>query len=416
MRERGQRTRTKGDGVTARAVGAEAVGASTTKLARPLSVAGLFSGIGGLELGLSKAGHQSGLLCELDRLATTVLDARFPDVPKHGDVRTLRTLPSGTQLLAAGFPCQDLSQAGRTAGITGESSGLITEVFRLLAARPVPWVLLENVPFMLHVKKGAAFDFVLRSLEALGYRWAYRVVDSRAFGLPQRRERVFILASLDEDPRGCLLNDDAGPGEETAHGAAVGFYWTEGNKGLGWATNAIPALKRGSALGIASPPGILLPNGDIVKPDIRDAERMQGFPANWTIAGKGNHDGRKTRRWGLVGNAVTVNVAEWIGRRLRTPREYVSATTDRPLKVGDVWPRAGWGGAGQRHGVALSTWPVRRSGPPLQDFLRYPGELLSEKATAGFLARARASTLRIPAGFLESVGAHLDRMRRASVA
>ena len=177
---------------------------------------------------------------------------------------------------------------------------------------------------MLHVKKGAAFEFIIRSLEKLGYQWAYRVIDSRAFGLPQRRERVFLVASLDEDPRTALLSDDEGsPVADETGSQAVGFYWTEGNKGLGWAVDAIPTLKRGSALGIASPPGILLPNGEIVKPDIRDAERMQGFPVNWTLAAKGNHGGRKTRRWGLVGNAVTVDVAEWIGKRLRKPRPYV---------------------------------------------------------------------------------------------
>lgn len=382
-----------------------------------LATVGLFSGVGGLELGLSRAGHEPLLLCENDRIARAVLDDRFPDITKHGDVRTMKSLPKGTELVAAGFPCQDLSQAGRTAGIYGEKSGLVSEVFRLLKTRRVPWVLLENVPFMLHIKKGAAFDFVLKSLEDLGYHWAYRVVDSRAFGLPQRRERVFVLATLDADPRQSLLSEDHGPPEaqDDPDEAAVGFYWTEGNKGLGWAVNAIPALKRGSALGIASPPGILLPSGEIVKPDIRDAERMQGFPANWTIAAKGNLQGRKTRRWGLVGNAVTVDVATWVGRCLRRPLAYDSSS-DRLLAHGDVWPRAGWCMGDGRYAADVSAWPVYKKGVPLDEFLRFPGELLSEKATNGFFSRASASTLRIPAGFLDRVEAHLNMMRQASVA
>ncbi|MES1174033.1 MAG: DNA (cytosine-5-)-methyltransferase [Myxococcales bacterium] len=383
----------------------------------PMSTVGLFSGIGGLELGLSRAGHQTTLLCENDRVARTVLDHRFVDIAKHGDVRTLKALPKDTELLAAGFPCQDLSQAGRTAGIDGDQSGLVSEVFRLLKARRAPWVLLENVPFMLHVKKGAAFEVVLKALEKLGYRWAYRVIDSRAFGLPQRRERVFILASLEGDPRGCLLSDDEGPPETSERGneAAIGFYWTEGNKGLGWAVDAIPALKRGSALGIASPPAILLPSGVIIKPDIRDAERMQGFPANWTDAAKGNQDGRKTRRWGLVGNAVTVDVATWLGRKLRRYGEY-RGEDDRALKPGDVWPRAGWSMGSARHASSVSTWPVQKVAAPLHTFLRFPGDLLSEKATLGFFTRASASTLRIPEGFLDRVEAHLNVMRQAKVA
>jgi C-5 cytosine-specific DNA methylase len=75
-------------------------------LATPLTTVGLFSGIGGLELGLSRAGHRTVMLCENDRVARAVLDARFPQIPKHGDVTTLRDLPQETELVAAGFPCQ----------------------------------------------------------------------------------------------------------------------------------------------------------------------------------------------------------------------------------------------------------------------------------------------------------------------
>src|ERR1700730_4067161 len=79
--------------------------------------AGLFAGIGGLERGLERAGHQATLLCENDPAAVEVLRTRFSDVRRHGDIRTLRALPRGTTLVAAGFPCQDLSQAGKTRGI-----------------------------------------------------------------------------------------------------------------------------------------------------------------------------------------------------------------------------------------------------------------------------------------------------------
>src|SRR5688572_23571476 len=87
-------------------------------------VSGLFAGIGGLERGLSRAGHHTALLCENDAAAAAVLADRF-DVPLHGDVTTLEYLPAETTLVVAGFPCQDLSQAGRTAGIEGARSGLV---------------------------------------------------------------------------------------------------------------------------------------------------------------------------------------------------------------------------------------------------------------------------------------------------
>lgn len=160
---------------------------------RRFRVAGLFAGVGGLELGLGRAGHETMMLCEIDPPARAVLETRFPSLPLEDDVRKVEKIPSNVDLLVGGFPCQDLSQAGKTAGIEGANSGLVGEVCRLLETRPVPWVLLENVPFMLRLAKGRALDVIVSRFERLGYRWAYRVVDTRAFGLPQRRERVFIF-------------------------------------------------------------------------------------------------------------------------------------------------------------------------------------------------------------------------------
>src|SRR5690606_31593200 len=108
-----------------------------------------------------------------------------------------------------GFPCQDLSQAGMTAGIRGERSGLVDEVFRLVRTNDVPWLLLENVPFMLQLHRGQALEHIVTALEQLGYTWAYRVIDSRCMGLPQRRERVYIVASKVGDPRDVLLAQDS---------------------------------------------------------------------------------------------------------------------------------------------------------------------------------------------------------------
>lgn len=397
---------------------------STKKLdGARLQVAGLFSGIGGLELGLKRAGHETTLLCEIDKAARVVLNKQFPDLPVHEDVRTLKNLPAGTDLVTAGFPCQDLSQAGKVAGIWGHRSGLVSEVFRLIEKSRTPWVLLENVSFMRLASKGRAMESVLSRLEALGYKWAYRTIDSRAFGLPQRRQRIFILASREDDPRARLLSDDAKAEtvdtaeEALSPGRAYGFYWTEGSRGLGWAVNAIPTLKSGSALGIASPPGILLPSGRVVKPDIRDAERMQGFPTNWTSAANGLAGYRKTLRWALVGNAVTVDVAEWIGCRLRDPKPY-DDSGDELHDEGGCWPKAAWSLVpGERHTAAVGEWPVRRQFKAIHDFLKYPGEPLSEKATAGFLSRAKATTrLNIPKGFLEAIAAHLSQLRRVAVA
>lgn len=170
---------------------------------RRLAAAGLFAGVGGFELGLARAGHRTVLLCEDWNAAVAVLRARFADVELAHDVRDLPDLPEGVDLVCAGFPCQDLSQAGRTRGIEGARSGLVAELFRLLDRRRVPRVLLENVSFMLQLARGRAMEVLLRALEERGYRWAYRVVDSLAF-LLQRRHCVFLLASLVDGPADVL--------------------------------------------------------------------------------------------------------------------------------------------------------------------------------------------------------------------
>lgn len=378
-----------------------------------LNVVGLFAGIGGIELGLGDAGHSSKLLCELDDVARGVLSVRFPDTEIHDDITTLESLPS-CDLVAAGFPCQDLSQAGRTAGIGGSQSSLVEHVFRLLdSADPAPeWLLLENVSFMLSLERGRAMAWLVAQLESRGFSWAYRVVDSQAFGLPQRRQRVLLLASRTSDPRPVLLNQDEVPDLPETHEKrfGCGFYWTEGLRGLGWAVDAIPTLKGGSGLGIPSPPAIWAPESStLVTPEIRDAERLQGFKADWTAVDQTAQAGRqgKNRRWRLVGNAVSVPVAQWVGERLSTSDPYRG--DDAELQ-GARWPRAAWGRSGDRRVVPVSMWPVRRHRPHLLDYLEFDTQPLSIRATAGFLERAERGGLRIPTDFLAEAHAHLRSM------
>ena len=376
-----------------------------------MKVVGLFAGIGGIELGLQRSGHETLLLCEKDPAGRAVLGQHFPQVPIHDDVTTLDELPDGTELVAAGFPCQDLSQAGQTGGISGRRSGLVSHVFRLLRGRSVPWVLIENVPFMLQLDRGAAMAYVVSELEALGYSWAYRVADSRAFGLPQRRRRVYLLASLEESPEARLFSEDAGTPEALdPEGRACGFYWTEGNRGLGWAVDAIPTLKGGSGLGIPSPPAIWLPDDRIVTPDIRDAERLQGFDEGWTLPAAGV--ARPSYRWKLIGNAVSVPAAAWIGSLLHGPRP--SRFRPEEAEPSSRWSTAAYGSSSGRFPADFSEWPIRVQRPPLADFLAHPAAPLSERATAGFLDRLKRSSLKRSDEFVHALEAHLAGYDRAA--
>jgi DNA (cytosine-5)-methyltransferase 1 len=220
---------------------------------------------------------------------------------------------------------------------------------------------------------------------------------------------LFVATRTDVDPADVILADEVRAPEPATDLVthAHGFYWTEGIRGLGWGADAIPTLKNGSTVGIASPPAILLPNGDVVTPDIRDAERLQGFEEGWTEPATAV--GRASLRWSLVGNAVTVPVAEWLGARLVTPGLYRS-DRDRVLGEGDRWPKAARFDGHRRRRVEIGTFPVWTERPPLAEFLKFGGKPLSARATRGFLARTERSTLRFTPGFLDRLRLHLHRM------
>lgn len=374
-----------------------------------MKVAGLFAGVGGLELGLASAGHEASMLCEVWEPARAVLRHRFKNIPCEKDIREVKSLPADVELITAGFPCQDLSQAGMTAGIEGSRSGLVGEVFRLIDKSRVPWLLLENVSFMLQLQGGQAMRTLVDALEERGYRWAYRVVNSQSF-LPQRRERVLLLATnTSSDPSNILLVDEQEPQlmETDLDRFAHGFYWTEGLRGLGWAVDAIPTLKNGSTIGIPSPPAIVLPSGAVVTPDIRDAERFQGFASGWTQPAE--TAGRASARWSLIGNAVTVPIAEWMGRRLAFPGEY-SVERDREFSASGRWPRAARFDGRRRHFVEINAFPEWKCRPSLAEFLVFDGKPLSLRATQGFLSRTERAKLRFPVGFLERLREHAARI------
>ena len=222
----------------------------------------------------------------------------------------------------------------------------------------------------------------------------------------------FVAMITDVDPATVLFADDVTPPEPktslSTH--AHGFYWTEGIRGLGWAPDAIPTLKNGSTVGIASPPAILLPNGRVITPEIRDAERFQGFEPDWTEAA--TSVGRASLRWSLVGNAVTVPVAKWLGGRLVRPGLYAT-DRDRDLAAGARWPKAARFDGDQRWRVEIGAFPVWAPRPSLADFLTGAGKPLSARAARGFLSRTERSSLRFTPGFLERIRAHLRFMEGA---
>lgn len=157
-----------------------------------------------------------------------------------------------------------------------------------------------------------------------------------------------------------------------------------------------------------------MPDGTIGVPDIRDAERLQGFPAKWSTPAEEVASPRF--RWRLVGNAVTVEVAEWLGTRIaKMDGSGQTRTNTATTWKGTGWPSAAYGEpCGHRTPVISSEWPVCRKRENLAAFLRYPLEPLSYKAAEGFRTRLAKSRLHYEKDFMRDLERHCDRMRRAS--
>lgn len=404
----------------------------------------LFSGIGGFDLGLERAGMECAWQVEIDPKAREVLRRHWPTVPRHEDVTKIGGDTLGAvDLICGGFPCQDLSVAGRRAGLAGERSGLFYQFMRIVGEIAPRWVLIENVPGLLSSNGGRDMGAVLGALGQLGYGYAWRVLDSQFFGVPQRRRRVFIVGCAGGVcPPEVLFEPESLPGgpppsRETGEGVAAsvikgaaigrkpeaGPQWGEHlDDGSCYTLNCAethavvatafnwqsagdcrqnPQEERTDSLHVGQVPAVAFavnqrregrlsevhgslhePSGTqvdgVLAPEAirlgrdriagwvdredrafafqddrrrstaqehiyhkpagradaltaqkqhvlaaiprrltpRECERLQAFPDDWTRHDSGGQEIADSPRYRMLGNAVTVSVAEWIGRRI----------------------------------------------------------------------------------------------------
>jgi DNA (cytosine-5)-methyltransferase 1 len=168
----------------------------------------LFAGVGGFDLAMERNAIKVVASVEIDKHCRDVLALHFPNSKQFNDVTQVK----GSDLIGAGFdprngiitggfPCQDLSVAGKRAGLSGERSGLFWEIARLVEETQSEFFLIENVPGLLSSNKGKDFGIVIGTMGDLGYTCAWRVLDAQHFGVPQRRKRVFIVGRRTTDPR-----------------------------------------------------------------------------------------------------------------------------------------------------------------------------------------------------------------------
>lgn len=319
----------------------------------------MFSGVGGFELGLEERGECVGF-SEIDKYCSELLSRRFPEIRNYGDATKInpKELPD-FDMLCGGFPCQAFSNAGKRRGFQDTRGTLFFEVARIIEVKRPKIVFLENVKGLLNHNKGETFKVIIQTLSELGYDVQWMVLNSKFFGVPQNRERVFIIGSLRGEPRPEILpfrenfSKDFKQLEkkpmiigttksDTARGTNS-RSWVHDINGIIGAVNSTE-YKQPKQIAVHS----LYPRngnpdvggiGHLSKQDdttycldsgncqalefegmkIRrltpiECERLQGFPDNWT---EGFSD---TQRYKMMGNAVTVNVIKAIGERMKCPK------------------------------------------------------------------------------------------------
>ena len=309
----------------------------------------LFAGIGGFRLGMERAGHECIGSCEWDKHARETYKKNFGSYPEYDDAKDLhpQSLPY-FDVLCAGFPCQAFSIAGKRLGFEDTRGTIFFEIARIAKEKRPPYLFLENVRGLLSHDKGRTFDTIISTLDEMGYDAEWQVLNSKYF-VPQNRERIFIVGHLrDRSSRKVFPLGDFDSEIDKQKLTQIGNIDTKGHNSL-WGRvydpNFIgPSLNAngggmGAKTGLFAVDMVYMANTNAnmkqreqertetwtlgtgndfgIREGMRirrlmpiECERLQGFPDNWTI-------GSDTQRYKQCGNAVTVDVVEYIAKELR---------------------------------------------------------------------------------------------------
>lgn len=262
---------------------------------------------------------------EIDKYASSVYQRHFGGHKPYGDITAIRTtdIPD-FDILVGGFPCQSFSIAGKRAGFEDTRGTLFFELARILADKKPGYFCFENVKGLLSHDRGRTFKTIIATLDELGYDLQWQVLNSKHFGVPQNRERIFIIGNLRDRPRPQVFpiresnQDDQ---ETVTNDIKVAGTLDEG----GWEKRHESIRRVYDPDGLA--PTIPTGTGGGVMPKIAngsrirrltplECERLQAFPDDWTKFGRDGELISDSQRYKMCGNAVTVNVIEAIFTQL----------------------------------------------------------------------------------------------------
>lgn len=263
----------------------------------------LFSGAGGFE-------HPETvplLVCESDAACARILKRRIPQATYHSDVRTLE--PPSADFVVGGWPCQDISSAGNLAGLDGKRSGLFFDMVSVAQRAGAHTIVGENVPNLLTVNKGKDFERLITTLVQAGFPYiSWRTLSARQFGLPQERNRVFVVASKHREFALSLHTKQPNLPDEVVNcePKAAGFYWTAGGRSICFSRGYTPALKIGASDGKGRSVVAIFKDGILTKLSADACARLQGFDPEDFVGES------KTDIVRMAGNAVPLPMGEFV--------------------------------------------------------------------------------------------------------
>lgn len=284
-----------------------------------------FAGIGGFDVAFEKQGFSTALLCEINPFCNQILNRHWPNVKKVSDINTITVddIPA-VEVWCGGFPCQDISVArGASArlGLNGERSGLFYRFAELIKQKMPEVVIIENVAGLFTSNKGRDFGVILQTLSSLGYCVAWRLLNSRYFGVPQSRTRVYLCCWRNDPVKALnVMFDTIGAFKPTNERKD---FITEESQADEYPK--VPKVAYCLAASSGRHTGTDWSRTYVVYKDgVRrlsplESERLQGFPDNWTLPAEEfiNDDNINTLRYTAIGNAVSVPVVEWIANRVK---------------------------------------------------------------------------------------------------
>lgn len=292
----------------------------------PLRFNSFFAGIGGFDLALEDEGLKPLLQCEINQFCKQVLKKHWPDVRLETDITTLdaQSIPDA-DVWCGGFPCQDVSVArgskGRD-GLKGKNSGLFYPFARLIAEKKPRALLIENVLGLLSSHNGQDFRIVLETLATEGYSIAWRVMNSRYYGAPQSRPRVFICAILEGhgNPTEVLYEQHKGTRPKSQRAGFLTVHECLTTRARVPEVAYCLAATSGRHTGTDWSRTYVSYDAAVRRMTPTECEGVQGFPKDWTVVScpvslKDND--LDTPRYHALGNAVAVPVIRWLAGRLR---------------------------------------------------------------------------------------------------